>query len=594
MASLPWKRRAASLPTYDQANQSETAFVSEGGLQFALEKGENNSNPSYQEASGAPVEKYSTLGYHVGPITIVFLNLSKMVGTGVYSTPASVLTNTGSVGLSLMYWFFGFLIAASSLSVYLEFASYFPNRSGSEVVYLEQAFPRPRYLFPVTFAVQTVALSFSSSNAIVLAQYLFRINGHSPTAWELKGVAVAGYTVAVLLLAFQTRFSYHLSNAIGIVKLLTLVFVAITGLVVLGGHTSVQNPTANFHNAFDDTTSSAYGITNGLVKIIFSYQGYENAFNVVNEVKNPVRSIRNSGGLSLFIVAILYMLANIAYFSAVPKVDLKKSKQIAASLFFERVFGTGKAVKGLNFLIALSAFGNLVAVLIGQSRLIRECGRQGTLPFPSFWVSTRPFGTPLGPYALKWTLTILLILAPPAGDAFNFVVDLNQYPTSFFYLLMAIGLYSVRYRRRKLGLPRLKSREGGFRAWEVAVLITILINFYLLVMPWYPPPGGKDGGDVSFWYATYVVTGIGILIACAIYYACWVWILPYFGHYRLRQVRLVLEGGEVTHKLVKVPLDELSAWDQEHDAQGRRIGSDEATNSPQGSLRETAFDEKPK
>ena len=75
---------------------------------------------------------------------------------------------------------------------------------------------------------------------------------------------------------------------------------------------------------------------------------------------------------------------------------------------------------------------------------------------------------------------------------------------------MAIGLYFVRYRRRKLGLTPLTSHEGGFRAWEVAVLITILVNFYLLVMPWYPPPGGRDGGDVSFWYAAYVVTGIGM------------------------------------------------------------------------------------
>ncbi|OCL02522.1 hypothetical protein AOQ84DRAFT_271224, partial [Glonium stellatum] len=239
----------------------------EGNLHYVIEKGDNNSNPSYQEVSGAPVESHSPLGYHVGSTTILFLNLSKMVGTGVYSTPASILKGTGGVGLSLIYWFIGFLIASSSFSVYLEYASYFPNRSGSEVVYLEQAFPRPRYLFPVTFAIQTVLLSFSSSNAIVLAQYLFRINGHAPTAWELKGVAVAGYTVAVLLLVFSTRFSYHLSNAIGIVKLLTLIFVAITGLVVLGGHTSVHNPTANFHDAFHSSTTSTYGVTNALVKI---------------------------------------------------------------------------------------------------------------------------------------------------------------------------------------------------------------------------------------------------------------------------------------------------------------------------------------
>jgi hypothetical protein len=54
---------------------------------------------------------------------------------------------------------------------------------------------------------------------------------------------------------------------------------------------------------------------------------------------------------------------------------LEKSEQIAASLFFTHVFGSSGAVKGLNFLIALSAFGNLLAVLIGSSRQIRECGR---------------------------------------------------------------------------------------------------------------------------------------------------------------------------------------------------------------------------
>ena len=36
------------------------------------------------------------------------------------------------------------------------------------------------------------------SKTPVLAEYLFRINGHTPSAWELKGTAVAGYTVAVL------------------------------------------------------------------------------------------------------------------------------------------------------------------------------------------------------------------------------------------------------------------------------------------------------------------------------------------------------------------------------------------------------------
>ena len=51
---------------------------------------------------------------------------------------------------------------------------------------------------------------------------------------------------------------------------------------------------------------------------------------------------------------------------------------------------------------------------------LTSINRQGVLPFPRFWASTRPFGTPLGPYFVKWAMTVLMILAPPAGDAFNF------------------------------------------------------------------------------------------------------------------------------------------------------------------------------
>lgn len=114
------------------------------------------------------------------------------------------------------------------------------------------------------------------------------------------------------------------------------------------------------------------------------------------------------------------MLCNIAYFAAIPKDDILNSGTLTAALFFEAVFGKGKAARGFNFLILVSAFGNLVTNMIGASRIIREIGRQGVLPYPAFWSSVKPFGTPFAPYLLKWIATSLMILAPPAGDAFDF------------------------------------------------------------------------------------------------------------------------------------------------------------------------------
>jgi hypothetical protein len=60
--------------------------VADGDLKYIGGQGGNVSTIAYQEASGAPVETKSPLGYNVGPVTIVFLNLSKMVGTGIFST----------------------------------------------------------------------------------------------------------------------------------------------------------------------------------------------------------------------------------------------------------------------------------------------------------------------------------------------------------------------------------------------------------------------------------------------------------------------------------------------------------------------------
>ncbi|KAM0320759.1 hypothetical protein ACHAO8_000050 [Botrytis cinerea] len=487
-----------------------------GALEFVHEYGDNGSKPTYQEASGAPVENESPLGLQVTWFTTIFLNIGQMIGTGVFSTPASILSGVGSVGLALIYWTLGLLISGCQFSIYTELASFFPNRSGAEVVYLEQAYPRPKYLLPTTFAVQSVLLSFSSSNAI--------------------------------------------------------------GLVVLGGHTKVADPTANFKNAFAGTTNSGYGLANALVKINFAYSGYANAFNVIAEVKDPIRTIKRTGPASLLIVAILYILCNIAYFAAIPKETLKESSQLAASLFFTAVFGSGKSVRALNFLIALSAFGNIVSVNIGSSRIIRECGRQGVLPYPRMWASTRPFGTPLAAYTLKWGLTVLMILAPPSGDAFNFIVDLYSYPSNLFLSALTIGLFIIRRNRKKLGIV-----DEDYKTWDVAIYFSLAVNVFLLVMPWYPPPGGANGGDVSFWYGTYCAVGLGIMGVCILYYVFWIYILPYFGKYQIRQELIVMDGeSSKAHRLIKVPNAELEAWDRAHDALGRKI--DSTTPSEDGGI----------
>lgn len=87
----------------------------------------------------------------------------------------------------------------------------------------------------------------------------------------------------------------------------------------------------------------------------------------------------------------------------------------------------------------------MLSQTVGHARIFREVARQGLLPYPTFFASTRPFGTPLGAVALKYVITVLAISALPARDAFNFLLDLTSYPKM-------VHFYTLEYQRTRTSL----------------------------------------------------------------------------------------------------------------------------------------------
>ena len=66
-----------------------------------------------------------------------------------------------SVGLALIYWVIGFIMAIAGFSTLPQVHELLFQTAAAArgVVYLEQAYPRPKHLFPIAFAVQSVLLS---------------------------------------------------------------------------------------------------------------------------------------------------------------------------------------------------------------------------------------------------------------------------------------------------------------------------------------------------------------------------------------------------------------------------------------------------
>lgn len=80
------KSAGATVQVHRDSSDSEPQVIRDGDLAYTRAKGGNDSKPSYQEAVGAPVESSSPLGYNVGWITVIFLNVNMMIGTGIFST----------------------------------------------------------------------------------------------------------------------------------------------------------------------------------------------------------------------------------------------------------------------------------------------------------------------------------------------------------------------------------------------------------------------------------------------------------------------------------------------------------------------------
>lgn len=89
---MAWRRPFSERPV--EAGIVGDVQVSMTDGQYISEKGGNDAPPTYQDASGAPVESHSPLGYSVGPVTITLLNITMMIGAGIYSTRKSARIKT--------------------------------------------------------------------------------------------------------------------------------------------------------------------------------------------------------------------------------------------------------------------------------------------------------------------------------------------------------------------------------------------------------------------------------------------------------------------------------------------------------------------
>lgn len=213
-----------------------------------------------------------------------------------------------------MLWVLGLALSFSGLFVWLEFGTMFP-RSGGEKVYLEAVYKSPKLLATVVFSTYAILLGFTASGCIVFASNIIVAAGHTSTPWVQRGIAVGVIFWVTAVHTFTPKIGVAIMNGLSSLKVIILIFIVITGFVVLGGNVkSVPDPHKSFRNGFAGSVTSSGPYATALFKVLNSYAGWSNAAYVLNEVKRPVHTLKIAGPLGLGICGALYLLANIGMF----------------------------------------------------------------------------------------------------------------------------------------------------------------------------------------------------------------------------------------------------------------------------------------
>jgi amino acid transporter len=481
----------------------------------------------------------------LGTFSAINIILGKTVGVGIYSIPSSIFNSVGSVGASLTLWIIGSLISFCGLAVYLDLGTAIP-KSGGERVYLERIFRKPHMLATCMFMSYVVLLGFSTPNCIVLGEYVMYALEIEANRWNVRLVAVGVISLLCFIHARYQKLGLRIINVLGVGKMLILAIVIISGLAgFLSGVGSTNSPLAiatrrlhhddysslshmstaqrNFKELFKGSSTQPHDYATALLKILYCFRGYSTANTVLSSLRSPIPTLKRAAPIALFLVSASYILANIAYFAVVSLDDFRSSGVLIAGHFFKNVFGQQIGENILPLFIIISAFGNIAATSFAQARVNMELGRDGLLPWSRFFKGRGEDEAGPGLF-IHWLISILVILLPPPGEIYNFLVDIGGYPVSLISVSISLGLLYLQLN------PRENWRgHQGYEAKKIYTVIFAASNVLLLVLPWIKPTGeganGKGGGERFLWYA-YPSTSLAILGSGVVYWVWWAKIKP--------------------------------------------------------------------
>jgi len=413
----------------------------------------------------------------LGLTEAVSIVISRIIGSGIFRTPAPIMALVGCTSLFGLVWVLGGLVTIFGAVIYAELAAMMP-RSGGPYEYLKTAY-HPFWAFLRGWAMFFVSETASiAAVALIFGEYLnalwIIVYGEPFNRAILYGVAM----VTIWGLTWVNLYGVHLSgmvqNFFGAIKVIAV------GSIIGVAFTSWS--TGNWNNFFDPMLPEAW--TGSTILVVgaamrysfFAFSGWEGATYIAEEIKNPRRNLP----LSLFIgiggVMFLYLGANAAYLFQLPPAKIAESPWVATEVMTVAMGASGGIL--ISVAVMLNTFGNVSTQILCKARAWHAMARDGM--FFDWFARLHPkYRTPnnaLIGQAL-WA-TVLLTFAVLAENSYEIIIDFFSATSTVFNIMVFAAVWVMRKKFPNVNRPY----RAWLYPWSLVGILAIYFAFLVITL----------------------------------------------------------------------------------------------------------------
>lgn len=401
--------------------------------------------PSQRTPAASPgTRRHGSGRRSLSVIDAVCVLVGVVVGVGIFGFPPMVARYAATTEIYLGLWIVGGLVMLIGALCYAELGSAYPDHGG-EYLYLNRAWgPRVALLFAwargtvmQTGGIAVVAFLYGG-----YAQQWMPLGRHG-IAWH-AGLSVIALTLLNMAGARTSRTLQRILTALTLVALIGLI--AAAAWLAPGGLPPSAAGEAVNAGIRDAPIAGSLGM--GMVFVLLTFGGWNEAAYLSGELRNPARNVSRVLFLGTGLVAVLYILTNLAFLRLFGLEQLREADAIGLDVM--RVVAGPYGAWVLGALICCTALTTMNATIMTGARVYAALGRDVPRLAPlARW--SQAGRAPIAALLLQAALTLLLVLYgafTPSG-----VEAMVAVTAPAFWLFMTLVAGSV-WRLRRLDPDR--------------------------------------------------------------------------------------------------------------------------------------------